>query len=195
MGIKDRIEAAKILIANNLHNDALILVLVAIAASSRKQFPKNIIKLDGEAFISFLKIGIKEILWKGNNGNVDYLDHLKLHYNPSNRPLKRHEHSIEELIYEQYRCAFLHEAKLSDDVLFTSESISGREVILVTLYDDSVAHLGVTHEEVLVMSLNWLDVLIKVVEQARINIDLFEPAPPRIDNGEPKAIFTNLKAS
>lgn len=197
MGIKDRINTAKFLIVNGHLNDALILILVAVAASSRKKFSRTDITTDGEAFKTFLKAGIKNILYPGKDGDVNYRDGIKLTFSPENKKNWRTEHSIEDIIYEQYRCTFMHEGELPPEVMFTGDNMPVREYIEVTLYDESTATLAVTHDEVLVMSHNWLEVLIKVVEQAEINRDLFGPMPSHTitpNNGEPKIIILGMKA-
>jgi hypothetical protein len=54
--------------------------------------------------------------------------------------------------------------------------------------------MKVTHEEVLIMNYDWLEVLIKVVEQADVNIDIFGPAPSHENDGELKIIILGTKA-
>jgi hypothetical protein len=54
--------------------------------------------------------------------------------------------------------------------------------------------MKVTHEEVLIMNYDWLEVLIKVVEQADVNIDIFVPAPSHENDGGPKIIILGTKA-
>lgn len=197
MGIKDRISTAKFLISHGFSNDALILILVAVAASSRKKYSTADIKSDGEAFKAFLNTGIKNILpspfseerFGGSNG-------IKLTFNPDSIPAKRVEHTIEDLIYKQYRCRFMHEGELPADVIFTGDLVPCREHVQVTRYDKTVATLSVTHDERLIMSHNWLDTLIMIVEQAEINSDLFGPAPVREtdDYNGPKILLWGMKA-
>jgi hypothetical protein len=117
----------------------LILILIAVAASSRKKYIREVVERDGEAFKLFLNEAIKNVLYRKSDGGVCHLDDIKLTYALSNKSLKRKEHSIEELIYEQYRCAFVHEGELPNDMLFTDREIAVREGIQVTLYDESTA--------------------------------------------------------
>ena len=53
MSIKNRIRAAQILYVNGQREGALLLVLIAVAATSRKRYPKERTK-DREALTSFL---------------------------------------------------------------------------------------------------------------------------------------------
>jgi len=117
MGIKDRVIAAKFLIADGFLNDALILLLIAVAASSRKMYSKAAIKSDGEAFKTFLNAGIKNVLCGEFEHDISYRGGIKLTFTPSAINVKRDEHTIEELIYEQYRCTFMHEGELPADVV------------------------------------------------------------------------------
>ena len=191
MGIRDRIEAAKVLVLNNMHNDALILILIAIAASSRKQFSKDVIKNDADAFKAFLKLSLVNVLHRGSGGG-DYLEERTLEFTPIGTGHKTENYNTYEVIYKQYRCSFVHEGELPENVIFTGESIPVRKAIQVNLYDKSVATLAVTHDNQLVMDYKWLDVLIKSVQEAEINHDLFGPPPIRENDGQPTIIILGV---
>ena len=52
MSIPDRLADAELLLRHDRHEGALIMVLVAIAATARKRYPNK--KFDGDAFCTFL---------------------------------------------------------------------------------------------------------------------------------------------
>lgn len=54
MSIKDRLDDARILFSQGRRDGALLSVLVAVAATSRRRYPKSLIRRDREAFIRFL---------------------------------------------------------------------------------------------------------------------------------------------
>jgi len=54
MSIRDRLDDARILFANGRRDGALLSVLVAVAATSRRRYPHSAIPRDGDAFIRFL---------------------------------------------------------------------------------------------------------------------------------------------
>ncbi len=54
MSIRDRLDDARLLLAQGRRDGALLSVLVAVAATSRRRYPRDAIRKDGEAFIRFL---------------------------------------------------------------------------------------------------------------------------------------------
>ena len=54
MTLAQRLDDARVLYANGCYDGALLSVLIAVAATSRRRFSKTIYKSDGHAFIAFL---------------------------------------------------------------------------------------------------------------------------------------------
>lgn len=198
MSIKSTIDSAKLLASNGMHNDALTLVLLAISASSRKEFSKAQIPTDNAAFKKFFLINLNQM---AHNDGITREEPIHgFEYTSLGKSSSRTTHSLEEIIYEQYRCSLVHEGDLPNDVFFISDGqqavgFQNREVFHLLAYDYSTADMCVTHDNKLVMHYGWLDMLIKLVEQAEINIDLFGQRPINPNLGIPRVIFGSVKAT
>jgi hypothetical protein len=159
VSIRTRIEDAMIQYAIGRPEGALLSVLTAVSATSRRRRPfgtrsqrKSGKKmLDGEAFELFLKDEMPRMC-RALEFNVEFRGEL--------RPL-------EQVFYKWLRCQLAHEAGLPTDVRFEPSPKPGAFRVLV---DDSGLHL----------SHNWLDRLADAVIFAPENNDLFglPPKPP-----------------
>jgi hypothetical protein len=107
MSITNRLIDAKLLYDAGRHEGALLSVLIAVAASSRLRFPKHSRSRrdpskemgDGEAFETFMseempRVGRCSVLFRGKC------------------------HSAEQIFYKWLRNNLIHEAKLSEWILF-----------------------------------------------------------------------------
>lgn len=101
MSVKDRITDAKVLYANGRKEGALLSVLVAVAATSRKRYPRGT-QSDGDAFKSFLAEELPKIT-PLRHVNVKFRNKMT---------------SLQDLLYKFVRCNLAHEAVMPEDIIF-----------------------------------------------------------------------------
>ena len=101
MSIRDKIVDAQLLYANGRKEGALLSVLVAVAATSRKRYPLGT-KSDGDAFTSFLAEELPKVIRVGQF-NVKFRNKMI---------------TIQDLLYKYIRCNLSHEAELPEDIKF-----------------------------------------------------------------------------
>ena len=102
MSVKDRLEDARILYANGRKEGALLSVLVAVAATSRKRYPKGTMK-DSDAFTKFVGEEMRTITGCGENLNIQFRGNMM---------------PLQDLLYKYMRCELAHEAELPEDIIF-----------------------------------------------------------------------------
>ncbi len=152
MSILDRLRDAQFLYANGRRDGALLSVLVAVAATSRRRYPKPP-HSDREAFTQFLAEEMVVVTLGGPkkyNIRVPGADTGK--YPDEMMPLG-------ECFYEFVRCNLAHEAMLPNNVEFEPAKLG----ILTVQITDKVIRLSDT----------FMDGLGRAVEYAPENIDLF----------------------
>lgn len=115
MSVFDRILDAELLWDANRKESAYLLILVAVAATARKRYPRPI--GDREAFTNFIKDEIK-----GINGGIG----LGLPMTSGKAML------LEDMLYEHFRCMLVHQAELSKQVI-----LSPRNEIVIGYPDDT----------------------------------------------------------
>jgi hypothetical protein len=101
MSVRDKIVDAQLLYANGRKEGALLSVLVAVAATSRKRYPLGT-KKDGDAFTSFLGEELTKVLRIGTY-NVKFRSEMI---------------TLQDLLYKFVRCNLTHEAILPNDIIF-----------------------------------------------------------------------------
>lgn len=101
MSVIDKIIDAQLLYANGRKEGALLSVLVAVGATSRKRYPLGT-KKDGEAFTSFLAEELTKVLRIGQF-NIKFRDEMI---------------TLQDLLYKFVRCNLTHEAILPEDIKF-----------------------------------------------------------------------------
>jgi hypothetical protein len=161
MSIRDRVEDCAINYAIGKPQAALLMALVAVAATSRRRRPPGTVSVrkagkemgDGEAFEAFLEDEMPHIAGAKN---------FNVHYRGELRPL-------EQVLYKWFRCELLHEAELPPDIVFESDPAPKLKKI------EGSASAGK-----LTLSHGWLDGLIDAVISAPENADQFgnPPAAP-----------------
>lgn len=105
MSIKSRVEDANMLFGFKRYEGAFLNILIAVAATSRKENPSRTIK-DGDCFIQFL-----EKRWQGSM-SVEYRGEL---------------YTVQRLFYKWFRCELVHESRLPMDIEFIdSQELSVR---------------------------------------------------------------------
>ena len=103
MSIKERIEDGHILYHNGKTQGALLSVLIAVTATSRKRRPRDSC-LDKDAFITF----VGEEMLAITSGSVK---NFNVRFREQMIPLQ-------EFLYKFVRCELAHEARLPSDVRF-----------------------------------------------------------------------------
>ncbi|MEM9416263.1 MAG: hypothetical protein AAGA29_12420 [Planctomycetota bacterium] len=152
MSVRDRIDDARLLYANGRKDGALLSVLVAVSATSRMRYPRNV-KKDREAFLAFLQ---EELVVATHGGTINY--HVKV---PGSNTTKYPDEMmpIQNVFYEIIRCNLAHEAVIPNNIRFETG-------------DPSVQSTRIEANE-LVLSDSWIDGLAKVVEHAPENHELY----------------------
>jgi len=102
MSIKNRIKDAQILYANGQEEGALLSVLIAVAATSRKRYPRDKMS-DKDAFIKFVGEEMKTITGCVQNFNIKFRNKVM---------------PLQNLLYKFIRCELAHEAQLPEDIIF-----------------------------------------------------------------------------
>jgi hypothetical protein len=149
MSVKARIDDARVLWQAGRKEGALLSVCIAVAATSRKRYPRdcNPRKTDREAFTGFLSDEIPRI--------VTFTSSISLRFRGEILRLK-------EILYKFVRCELAHEAELPEDVYF----MPGDKIAFC--FDDN--KLG--------MSEKLIEVLLTTVTRASENRGLFAEANP-----------------
>jgi len=160
MSIRARVEDAIALFAAGRHEGALLSVLIAIAATSRRRRPESTPSIrkpgksmgDGEAFEAFLADEMVNIC-RVQNFNVMFRGQL---------------HRLEHVLYKWHRCELTHKGGLPNDVIFEAPQYPGGMSVAV----DPGKSLRLSH--------GWLDGLVNAVVNASENRDQFgdPPKPP-----------------
>lgn len=138
IGVQARIEDAGVLADNGRYEGALLMLLVAVAATSRKRYPrgtrskKNSGKEMGdcEAFTTFLR----DEMWRLVREHDDFV-----HYRGEERP-------VEEFLYEFLRCNLVHEGHTPVDLYPMRDS----DILTIDYPDGS----GVSFSRLLLARLN-----------------------------------------
>ena len=115
MTVEQRIIDASILWKAGRKEGAYLSILVAVAATARKRYPRPI--GDREAFTSFIRDELKTI-----NGGIG----LGLPMTSGKAMM------LEDMLYEHFRCMLVHEAELSKQVV-----LSPRNEIVIGSPDDT----------------------------------------------------------
>jgi len=101
MSIQNRLEDAKVLTDNNRLEGALLSVLIAVAATSRRRYPKPM--RDKEAFTKFVAEEMKKITGFVQNFHLKFRNNIM---------------TLQDLLYKFVRCELAHEAEVPADIVF-----------------------------------------------------------------------------
>ena len=101
MGIRSRVDDALFLWNHNHVEGAFLSALIAVAATSRRQFPNH---SDRQAFEDFLKQGVFERI------SVEY---------------RNQSHPVYHIFYKWFRCQLVHEGGLPIDIEFMPDREPG----------------------------------------------------------------------
>jgi len=157
MGVRARIEDAKCLWAAEHQEGAVILVLIAVAATVRKRYARPM--SDKEAYKRFIHDELEKIT-NGPTQNVAFYFR------------KEHHRSIEDLIYTFIRCELVHEGSLPEDIQFTQPVLGDGKPRGHspdgTPYDGRLFN-NLVLADVLGFPIGWIWNLIRVVAEAPEN--------------------------
>lgn len=197
MSIRSNVEDAVFLFNNGRPLGALSLILIAVAASSRKRLPKGTQSIespvdekgnkrimgDGECFRQFLGGRIKNLLFSaGNENDISFKSGWVVEF-------KDKEWDLTEVLYKQFRCELIHNSDLPEDFRFIDDNERGMSV-------------GTT-ADYFTLNYGWLDLLIRAVVDADCNASEFGRSkatliPVREDFDEQdlkEALFKKFKIS
>ncbi|KPH92915.1 hypothetical protein AMS58_19950 [Pseudoalteromonas porphyrae] len=199
MSIKIQVEDAKFLAENGRHLGALTNLMLAVAASSRKTFPKGKTKSlkdpskkmgDSEAFTLFIGGRIRKILFGDFGGSETGNSGISVNF-------KNKQYDIAFILYKFYRCELVHEGELPEDIEFSPP----RESMNLGMSNNGVS-VSVSCGNTMVLDYGWIDLLVESVVSARCNgktfgIQHFEmhPATDISDDGICKIITEKYNTS
>ena len=106
MGIKNRIDDAQLLWDNNRKEGAFINVLIAVASTARKRYPKPKYT-DHESFVKFLCDAYPGKMGAEFRGKLLY---------------------VEEIFYSWIRCQLIHESELPPDIEFINDKVNSMTI-------------------------------------------------------------------
>lgn len=158
MSIRTQIEDARVLRQNGKHTGALTMLLLAVAASARKTFPKGTkserfpkkLMGDQEIFTLFLGGRIRKILFGDYSGPEEGPSSFVFFF-------RGEGFQIEDILYKFFRCELVHEGELPPDVEFNSSDKEDGNL--------STSNIG----NKIVLGYGWLNLLERAVVMARCN--------------------------
>jgi hypothetical protein len=170
MSIKQQVEDAVFLAQNERHLGALTNLMLAVAASSRKTFPKGKTKSlkdpaknmgDGEAFTLFVGGRIRKILFGDFGGPDTGNSGISVNF-------KGKQHDVAYILYKYYRCELVHEGELPEDIEFSAPSENQNMGI-----NNNGVSVSVSCGNAMVLDYGWIDLLVNAVVYARCNGKVF----------------------
>ena len=170
MSIKQQVEDADFLAKNGRYLGALTNLMLAVAASSRKTFPKGKSKSledptkkmgDREAFTLFIGGRIRKILF-GDFGGPD-IGNSGISVN-----FKGNQYDVAYILYKYYRCELVHEGELPEDIEFSAPSQDKN----IAVANGGVS-VSISCGNTMVLDYGWINLLIHAVTHARCNGEIF----------------------
>jgi len=116
MSVRERLEDARVLTANDCPEGAFIQVLIAAAATSRKRYPKNEWD-DNESFRNFIYDEMGVITGVAKYGVV--------------LPFQGRDTPLEDILYSHLRCQLLHEGAMPHSIVFTEPQLEEGQSLAV----------------------------------------------------------------
>jgi len=163
MSIRQQVEDAGFLAQHWRHLSALTILMLAVAASSRKTFPKRTKSLeqphkvmgDREAFTLFLGGRIRRLLF-GSYGSPEYGN------SGISVGFKGKQYDVAYVLYEFYRCGLVHEGELPEGVEFLPPGNGDSR-------GQGGLSVSISSGDKMVLDHGWIDLLSRAVIQARCN--------------------------
>ncbi|OLQ70324.1 hypothetical protein BIT28_16495 [Photobacterium proteolyticum] len=172
MSIKIQVEDAIFLKEHERYLGALTNLMLAVAASSRKTFPRGTKSLkepkrnmrDNEAFKLFLGGRIRNILGGHFSGPETGSSGKYIEF-------KGEYYEIEHILYEFYRCNLVHEGELPEGIEFVPpEEI---EFVPPRVAQEFENYVSIKGGHTLTLDFNWIDLLVQSVVYAKCNGETF----------------------
>lgn len=172
MSIKTLVEDAVFLRNNGRYLGALSLLVLAIAGSARKMFPKGETRSlknpkdfmrDEESFTLFLGGRLNKII----NGDLGGPDAGESNFIIN---FRGEDTNLATILYKYYRCQLVHEAALPKDIEFAPQNDEKSSSLVATI------SLG----EKLTLGCGWIDVLLAAIVKAKCNNDIFGKSAPEM---------------
>lgn len=166
MTIRERVDDAAFLAQSGRYIGALTMILIAVAASSRRTFLKGSKSherpaeemSDREAFTLFLSGRIRKLLFGDYGGPDAAASVISVQF-------RGRQIDVASVLYKYYRCVLVHGGELPEYVEFSASQSplvhadNGRKALSVSIQTG----------DKLVLDHGWLDLLIEVVARARCN--------------------------
>lgn len=184
MTIREQIEDASFLAHNGRYIGALTTLMLAVAASARRTFPKGTLSYenpektmsDRESFTLFLGGRIRKILFGDHGGPDKGASGISVHFRGA-------QHDLAYILYKYYRCELIHDGELPEDVEFNTEKQP--EIDLNT--SNRGLRVSISTGNKMVHDCGWINLLLEAVINARCNsaefgIEHFDLVPmPGVD--------------
>lgn len=166
MTIREQVEDATYLAQHGRYVGALTTLMLAVAASSRRTFPKGTKSRekpkeemsDREAFTLFLGGRIRKILF-GDFGSPDEgTSGISVAFRAA-------QHDIAFILYKYYRCELVHDGELPEDVEFSAVN---RPAAGLNISNRGL-QVSIGTGNKMVLDHGWIDLLREAVTSARCN--------------------------
>lgn len=167
MSVRDRLDDARLLYAQGRGDGALLNVLVAVAATSRKRYPHPA-HGDREAFTKFVA---EEMPVISQVGTQRYLVRVP---GANRNKWPDEQMPMEDCLYEVVRCNLAHEAVLPDTVEF----FEAPGATVIDINDRRIR-----------LSISWVNGLINAVAFAPENAELFPESAAMSDDLVGRMLF------
>lgn len=166
MTIREQVQDASFLAQHGRYIGALTTLMLAIAASSRRTFPKGRKSLkepkkemsDQEAFTLFLGGRIRKILFGDFGGPDEGTSGISVGFRGKN-------HDMALVLYKYYRCELVHDGELPEDVEFT---VPSQPAAGITIGNRGL-QVSISAGDKMVLDHGWIDLLVDAVTNARCN--------------------------
>lgn len=167
MSVREQIEDAAFLAEHGRYIGALTNLMLAVAASSRKSFPKGTMSVenprekmgDREAFTLFLGGRIRKILFGDFGGPEAGNSGISMSF-------RGRQHDVAFILYKFYRCELVHDGELPEDVEFNAPEPGSAPGLNVT---NRGIQVSISAGDKMVLDHGWIDLLINAVVNARCN--------------------------
>ncbi len=166
MTIREQVEDASFLAHNGRYIGALTTLMLAVAASARKTFPKGTQSYenpekkmsDRESFTLFLGGRIRKILFGDHGGPDKGASGISVNFRGA-------QHDLAYILYKYYRCELVHDGELPEDVEFNTQKQPGVDL-------NTSSHglqVSISTGNKMVLDRGWINLLLEAVINARCN--------------------------
>ncbi|NMM09208.1 MAG: hypothetical protein HHJ16_02910 [Polaromonas sp.] len=166
MTIREQVEDASFLAQNGRHVGALTTLMLAVAASSRRTFPKGTKSRekpkeemsDREAFTLFLGGRIRKILFGDFGAPDEGTSGISVGF-------RQAQHDVAVVLYKYYRCELVHDGELPEDVEFSAAKQPSAGLNI----SNRGLQVSISTGNKMVLDHGWIDLLREAVTNARCN--------------------------